>query len=129
MPLIIARAMLEIMYNPAVRGSYAKLALILGTLAAFGPLSIDMYLPGLPTIAQDFGTTTAAVQQTLAIFFLGLAAGQVIYGPLADRYGRRRPLLIGCAMYAVGSIGCAAAPSVTWLMALRFLQAWADPRA
>lgn len=103
--------------------SYARLALILGVLAAFGPLSIDMYLPALPTIAAEFGTTTAAVQQTLSAFFVGLSLGQLFYGPISDRLGRRRPLLFGCAMYTVVSLGCAFAPSVAGLMGLRFLQA------
>lgn len=103
--------------------SYARLALILGTLAAFGPLSIDTYLPALPTIAEDFATTTAAVQQTLSAFFIGLSLGQLLYGPLSDRMGRRRPLLFGCAMYMIVSIGCAFAESVVGLMGLRFLQA------
>jgi DHA1 family bicyclomycin/chloramphenicol resistance-like MFS transporter len=111
------------MVATSIRISYARLALILGTLAAFGPLSIDMYLPGLPSIAREFGTTTAAVQQTLAVFFVGLALGQLAYGPLADRLGRRRPLLFGCGLYAVASLGCAAAPSLGGLMALRFAQA------
>jgi DHA1 family bicyclomycin/chloramphenicol resistance-like MFS transporter len=92
--------------------SYAKLALILGTLAAFGPLSIDMYLPALPTIADEFGTTTAAIQQTLSAFFIGLALGQLFYGPISDRMGRRAPLLFGCAMYTVVSLGIVFAPSV-----------------
>lgn len=103
--------------------SYARLALILGTLAAFGPLSIDMYLPALPTIAGEFGTTTAAIQQTLSAFFIGLALGQLFYGPLSDRLGRRAPLLFGCAMYTAVSLGIVFAPSVGWLMGLRFLQA------
>ncbi|HAJ36966.1 MAG TPA: Bcr/CflA family drug resistance efflux transporter, partial [Chloroflexi bacterium] len=103
--------------------SYAKLALILGTLAAFGPLSIDMYLPALPTIAGEFGTTTAAIQQTLAAFFIGLALGQLFYGPISDRMGRRAPLLFGCAMYTAVSLGVIFAPSVGWLLGLRFLQA------
>ena len=103
--------------------SYARLALILGALAAFGPLSIDMYLPALPTIAADFGTTTAAVQQTLSVFFVGLALGQLFYGPISDRVGRHAPLLFGCAMYALVSLLCMFAPSVAWLMGLRFLQA------
>lgn len=106
-----------------VRPSYTRLALILGTLAAFGPLSIDMYLPALPTIAAEFGVTTAAVQQTLSVFFVGLALGQLFYGPLSDRMGRRAPLLFGCAMYTIVSAGCAFAPSVAGLMGLRFLQA------
>lgn len=103
--------------------SYARLALILGTLAAFGPLSIDMYLPALPTIATEFAVTTAAVQQTLSAFFIGLAVGQLFYGPISDRWGRRAPLLFGCAMYTLVSLGCALAPSVTGLLGLRFLQA------
>ncbi len=82
-----------------------------------------MYLPALPTIAAEFGTTTAAVQQTLSAFFVGLALGQLFYGPISDRLGRRAPLLFGCAMYTVVSIGCAFAPSVAGLLGLRFLQA------
>jgi DHA1 family bicyclomycin/chloramphenicol resistance-like MFS transporter len=105
------------------RGAYARLAIILGTLTAFGPLSIDMYLPGLPAIAREFRTDTAAAQQTLAVFFVGLALGQALYGPLSDRLGRRRPLLFGCGLYALASIGCALAPSIQSLVALRFAQA------
>lgn len=111
------------MNQSMTRREYVKLTVILGVLAAFGPLSIDMYLPGLPSIAQEFGTETAAAQQTLSIFFVGLALGQVLYGPLADRLGRRQPLLFGCAMYALASVGCALTTSIPSLMALRFLQA------
>lgn len=102
---------------------YAKLAIILGILSAYGPLSIDMYLPGLPAIAGEFGTQTAAVQQTLAVFFVGLALGQALYGPLSDRLGRRLPLLFGSALYALACIGCAYAVSVESLVWLRLLQA------
>ncbi len=105
------------------RPSYTRLALILGALAAFGPFSIDMYLPALPTIAAEFGVTTATIQQTLSVFFIGLALGQLFYGPISDRVGRRAPLLFGCGLYTVASIGCALAPSAGGLMALRFLQA------
>lgn len=105
------------------RGSYAKLAIMLGILTAFGSLSIDMYLPGLPAIAREFHTDTAAAQQTLAVFFIGLALGQALYGPLSDRLGRRRPLLFGCGLYALASIGCALAPSIESLIGLRFAQA------
>jgi len=80
------------------RPSTLRLTIILGCLAAFGPLSIDMYLPSLPTLAQEFRTDTAAAQLTLSIFFIGLAFGQALYGPIADRFGRKRPLLAGCAL-------------------------------
>jgi DHA1 family bicyclomycin/chloramphenicol resistance-like MFS transporter len=105
------------------RFSYTRLAITLGVLSAFGPLSIDMYLPGLPAIAREFATDTAAVQQTLAVFFFGLSLGQIFFGPIADRLGRRRPLLIGCALYALASIGCVLASSLGSLVALRFAQA------
>lgn len=92
-------------------------------LTAFGSLSIDMYLPGLPAIARDLYTDIAAAQQTLAVFFLGMALGQVLYGPISDRLGRRPPLIFGCALYALASIGCSLAPSIRSLLALRFAQA------
>lgn len=107
----------------SARPGYAKLAIVLGILTAFGPLSIDMYLPGLPAIAREFGTTTAAAQQTLSIFFAGLAVGQAFYGPIADRVGRRGPLLFGSALYAIACIGCAFATSIPSLVWLRLLQA------
>jgi DHA1 family bicyclomycin/chloramphenicol resistance-like MFS transporter len=103
--------------------SYAKLAIILGTLSAFGPLSIDMYLPALPTIAAEFNTQTSVVQQTLAVFFIGLAVGQAFYGPIADRMGRRAPLLFGCTLYMIACIGCAFAPTIQSLVLLRLAQA------
>ena len=90
---------------------------------AFAPMSIDMYLPGLPAIAADFGAETSAVQFTLASFFIGLALGQAIHGPLADRYGRKPPLYAGLALYVIASIGCALAPDLIALIVLRFLQA------
>ena len=100
-----------------------QLTIILGILAAFGPLSIDMYLPGLPAIASDFAVTTDAVQFTVAIFLIGLAGGQIIYGPLADRLGRKKPLIFGAAVYTIASLGCALAPSLGVLVALRLAQA------
>lgn len=108
---------------PIAGRRYAKLAIVLGTLTAFAPLSIDLYLPSLPTIAAEFQTDTAAVQQTLAVFFIGLAVGQALYGPLSDRLGRRRPLIFGCALYTLASIGCAYAMSVESLVLLRLVQA------
>jgi len=97
--------------------------LILGALSAFAPMSIDMYLPSLPTIAADFGTAPSAVQFTLTSFFIGMALGQVIHGPLADRYGRKPPLYGGLLLYIAASVGCAVAPNVATLTALRFAQA------
>lgn len=107
----------------ATRVGTGRLALVLGTLTAFGPLSIDLYLPALPVIGRELGTSTAAAQQTLAVFFIGLALGQTIYGPLSDRYGRWRPLLVGCVIYTLASIGCALAPTMGSLIGLRALQA------
>lgn len=99
------------------------LTMMLGLLTALGPLSTDMYLPSLPTIATALQTTTAAVQLTLSAFLFGFAAGQVIYGPLADRYGRKPPLLAGLALFTLASLGCAVAPTIETLVAMRFLQA------
>ena len=103
--------------------STVKLTILLGILAAFGPLSIDTYLSGLPAIGREFRADDAAAQLTLSMFFVGLAFGQALYGPIADRLGRRGPLLVGCALYAVASVGCALAPSINALIALRFVQA------
>jgi DHA1 family bicyclomycin/chloramphenicol resistance-like MFS transporter len=97
--------------------------LVLGTVVAIGPLSIDMYLPALPAMEDDLGTDAAGIQWTLAVFFVGLAAGQLAYGPISDRFGRKRPLLVGLTVYAVASVGCALAPSNATLVAFRLLQA------
>ena len=97
--------------------------LLLGALTAFAPLSIDMYLPAFPTAAADLGASIAAVEKTLAAFFAGMALGQLAYGPLTDRFGRRRPLLAGCTLYTVASVLCALAPNVHLLLVARFLQA------
>ncbi len=105
------------------RGNYNKLVVILGTLTAFAPLSIDMYLPGLPAIAREFNVPTSMAQQTLAVFFIGLSLGQALYGPISDRIGRRRPLIFGCVLYVVASMGCALAPTIGSLIALRLAQA------
>jgi DHA1 family bicyclomycin/chloramphenicol resistance-like MFS transporter len=99
------------------------LIVVLGTLTAFGALSIDMYLPGLPAIARDLGADPSLVQLTLSLFFIGLAAGQALYGPLSDRFGRKRPLLIGCALYALASAACALAPTAEALIVARLAQA------
>ena len=98
------------------------LVLVLGTLSAFGPLSLDLYLPGLPSVADDLGASASATQATLTACLLGLASGQLFAGPLSDARGRRRPLLLGVLAYVVASVACALAPSIGTLIALRFVQ-------
>ena len=100
-----------------------RLALILGALTAMGPLAIDMYLPALPTIARDLGTDAAAVQVSLAMYFVGIACGQVFYGPLSDRFGRKRALYLGLLVFLAASAGCALARDVAALVVWRFFQA------
>lgn len=90
---------------------------------AIGPLSIDMYLPSLPALQAHFGVDTGATQLTLSAYFIGLAIGQLIYGPVSDRLGRKTPLLFGLALYSLVSLACAYAPSMYSLVLLRFLQA------
>ncbi len=99
-----------------------SLVLLLGALTAFGSLSIDMYLPAFPAIGRELQASAEAVQQTLALFFLGMAGGQLFYGPLSDRFGRRKPLLVGLALYVAASLGCACAHSVHALIVWRLLQ-------
>jgi DHA1 family bicyclomycin/chloramphenicol resistance-like MFS transporter len=94
----------------------------LGTIVAIGPLSIDMYLPALPAIAGAFSTSPSEVQLTLAACLAGLAAGQLVTGPLSDRFGRRRPLVAGLGAYVAASLLCALAPTVQVLIGLRFVQ-------
>ncbi len=96
--------------------------MVLGALSAFGPLAIDLYLPGLPELGRDLGASASASQLTLTACLAGLALGQLVAGPLSDRFGRRRPLVAGVALFAVASVVCAAAPSVATLVALRFVQ-------
>jgi len=98
------------------------LIVILGGLSAFGPLSMDMYLPGLPALTREFGASASTGQLTLTACMLGIAAGQLFVGPLSDTLGRRRPLLAGLAGYVLASLACALAPSIWALVALRFVQ-------
>jgi DHA1 family bicyclomycin/chloramphenicol resistance-like MFS transporter len=96
--------------------------IVLGALSAFGPLSTDMYLPGLPAMARDLGASPSAAQLTLSGCLIGLAVGQLIAGPLSDALGRRRPLLFGLSAYFAASVLCAVAPSIGPLLAVRFVQ-------
>jgi DHA1 family bicyclomycin/chloramphenicol resistance-like MFS transporter len=102
---------------------YFVLILILGALTALGPFSIDMYLPGFPAIAQNLHTTVARVGLSLSSFFVGISAGQLLYGPLLDRYGRKPPLYLGLGLYVAASVGCLAVHRIEVLIALRFVQA------
>jgi DHA1 family bicyclomycin/chloramphenicol resistance-like MFS transporter len=99
-----------------------RLVVILGGLSAFGPLSIDMYLPALPSLSRELQASASATQLTLSACLLGLALGQVIAGPLSDSLGRRRPLLVGLATYILASLLCAIAPSVYLLIVMRLVQ-------
>jgi DHA1 family bicyclomycin/chloramphenicol resistance-like MFS transporter len=108
---------------PAPPVSMRRFVLTLAAVIAIGPLSIDMYLPSLPALQTHFGVDTAATQLTLSAYFIGLAIGQLIYGPVADRFGRKRPLLFGLGLYSIISLGCAYAPNMDSLVLLRFLQA------
>ncbi|CAI3158610.1 Bicyclomycin resistance protein [Acinetobacter calcoaceticus] len=97
--------------------------MLLALLTALGPLSIDMYLPALPQMADDFGVSTQMVANTLPAYFFGLAVGQLVYGPLSDRIGRKKPLYFGLALYAVASLFCVLATNEWGLIAARILQA------
>ena len=99
-----------------------KLAIILGLLSLLGPFSIDMYLPAFPAIAEDLHATTAQVQSTLMAFFLAYGASQIFYGPAADIFGRRGPMLAGLGVYTLASIGCLLAPNIETLIVFRFVQ-------
>jgi DHA1 family bicyclomycin/chloramphenicol resistance-like MFS transporter len=98
---------------------------ILGALSAFGPLSLDMYLPGLPSLTHELGGSASSGQLTITACMLGLGLGQLVAGPLSDSYGRRRPLLIGLVGYSVASIACAAAPTIFVLIVVRLIQGMA----
>jgi len=99
------------------------LILILGLLTAIGPFSIDMYLPAFPDIARSLHTSVAQVMLSLSSFFIGISVGQLLYGPLLERLGRKKPLYVGLCIYLVASVGCALASSVESLILFRFLQA------
>lgn len=99
-----------------------QLVVLLGALSTFGPLSMDMYLPGLPSMADDLSASPSAVQLTITTSMIGLAVGQLLVGPVSDAAGRRRPLLVGLLAFAVTSALCALAPSIWALIALRLAQ-------
>lgn len=99
-----------------------RMAIVLGLLSVIGPVAIDMYLPALPEIGGQLGASTSSVQISLMSFMAAFAVGQLIYGPISDMIGRKPPLYIGTLVFIAGSIGCALAPSVEWLIVSRFIQ-------
>jgi DHA1 family bicyclomycin/chloramphenicol resistance-like MFS transporter len=101
---------------------FARNAIVLGLLSAMGPFAIDMYLPAMPTIAADLDTSIAATQASLMAFIGAVALCQLVYGPISDMVGRRRPLYFGLALFSLGSIGCALAPTIEALIAFRVVQ-------
>ena len=99
------------------------LTLLLSLLTGLGPLTMDMYLPSLPAIGQALGASTVQVQLTISSYLIGFAAGQIVYGPVSDRIGRRPVILAALVLYGVATIVCALAESIEVLIAVRFVQA------
>ncbi|HEY9237019.1 MULTISPECIES: multidrug effflux MFS transporter [Phenylobacterium] len=106
-----------------MKTGFARLALVLGLITAAGPFAIDMYLPALPSIGETLNASASAVQMSLTAFFVTLGVCQLVYGPMADMFGRKPPIYAGLALFIAGSIGCALAPTVETLIAFRVLQA------
>jgi DHA1 family bicyclomycin/chloramphenicol resistance-like MFS transporter len=102
---------------------YFAIVLILGSMTALAPFSIDMYLPGFPAIAKDLHTSAAKVSLSLTGFFIGISAGQLLYGPLLDKYGRKPPLFCGLVLYVLASLACAFSHNIDNLILLRFVEA------
>jgi len=105
-----------------MKTNFYRIALVLGLISAIGPFAIDMYLPALPSIGHSLGASMGAVQASLMSFFIALALGQLVYGPASDMLGRKPPLYFSLSLFALGSVGCALAPDIQTLVALRFVQ-------
>ncbi|WP_323847040.1 multidrug effflux MFS transporter [Microbulbifer magnicolonia] len=105
-----------------MKSDLVRMAMILGLLSCVGPFAIDMYLPALPAIAASLDAPVEATQYTLMSFFVAFGLCQLFYGPASDMFGRKPPLYFGLVLFALASVGCALAPSIEWLVALRFVQ-------
>ena len=114
---------MELVWNPPLKSRQKRILPLLGTLCIITPFAVDMYLPAFSAIAAGYRTTTPQISLSLSTYFIGFALGQVLYGPLLDRFGRKRPLYFGLAVYIVFSIGCALAPNLRSFAAFRFLEA------
>lgn len=111
------------------RSAYFGLIFILGLLSMLMPLAIDMYLPSMPTIARDFGVTEGDVQMTLNSYLIGFAAGQLVYGPMADALGRKPVILGGTLIFALASAGCAMSQDIGTFIGMRGLHGFAAAAA
>src|SRR5271168_4127991 len=107
----------------SLRIKHAWIIVLLGLLSVVTPFAIDMYLPAFSQLAADFRTPPSAIDLSLSTYFIGFALGQILYGPLLDRFGRKRPLYFGLIVYIVASVGLAQAHSIHAFIALRFIQA------
>jgi len=105
------------------KAKYFQLILILGFMTALGPFSIDMYLPGFSGIAKDLQTSVTNVSMSLSSYFIGISFGQLLYGPLLDRFGRKKPLFLGLLVYILASLGCVFVRNIDVFIGLRFIQA------
>ncbi len=105
-----------------MKTGFLRAALVLGLIQAIGPFAIDMYLPALPSIGQNLGAGIDAVQASLMVFFIALAVGQLLYGPVSDMVGRKAPLYFGLGLFSLASVGCALATDVETLIVFRFIQ-------
>ncbi len=108
---------------PKKKPSNLFIIYLLGALSVISPFSIDMYLPAFPQVAHDLSVSNATIALTISSYFIGLALGQIFYGPLLDRFGRKTPLLFGLSIFILASVGCAAAPAIQSLIVFRFIQA------
>lgn len=106
-----------------IRTNMRLIVILLGVLTAIGPLTIDTYLPAFTAIAADLHTDVATVSLSMSSYFIGIAVGQLIYGPLLDVFGRKGPLVYGLLLYILASLGCALSYSVEWLIGLRLILA------
>jgi DHA1 family bicyclomycin/chloramphenicol resistance-like MFS transporter len=114
----------EVTGAPAPRRRLGRVAVLLTAVVGLGALSIDMFLPSLPALAVAYGTDAATAQLTVTLFLAGLAPAQLAWGPLSDRYGRRRTLLAGLVLYTAAGLGCALAPGIRSLILARVVQAF-----